>query len=785
MREKILFDKDWFFHEGDLKQSDPPYKGVMYIGAKTERYHYGPACKDYIPVPDNYDINREHKTERWETVDLPHDYLVGQRPDRKNNNALGFAEYRNAWYIKRFSLPAEDADKRVTLLFEGVATHATVYLNGCLLKHNFCGYTTFEVDITDMMKPGEINALAVYVNTEEHEGWWYEGGGIYRHVWLCKTVKVAVDLWGIFAKPVKEKSGWTVPTEMTVRNDNNVPADFDVTAEILDADGHVLTIEKTSGHAADYEKCKCNVTFSVKIPKLWSPETPYLYTMRVTVSRGGEPVDTDRVRFGFRTVTMSADTGLFVNGKPYKIKGVCGHADAGLFGKAVPDNIQRYKVEMLKDMGANGYRTSHYPQSEALMDALDENGFLVMDETRWFESTEEGIAQLEALIRRDRNRPSVVFWSVGNEEMHFVTEEGRRVCRKLMAVVRKLDDSRPVMTAVDRPVGATVYDENVVLGVNYHLDSYDMLHEKYPDKPIFASECCATGTTRGWYFPSDPQRGYVSAWDRMPADTTFSSREYTWKYISSRPYIMGGYQWMGIEYRGETVWPRLCSQSGAIDLYFQKKDAFYQNLSLWSDKPMVHLLPHWNFRGLEGEVFPVWVYTNQPQLELFLNGKSLGRRTIEPCGHGEWQVAYEPGTLTVRAYDKNGRETASETHETTGAPVRLGLIQDTKHLTANGRDMAVVTCVAYDAEGREVPDAEVHVSFTTIGDARIYSTGSDISDHRTLFSSDRRMRAGRIGVAVKLGHATEGVKVVATAPGLSSAVLTLHIENEKGEVKDE
>ena len=777
MREVLNFDKEWFFHRGDLKQKIPEYKSIAYIGAKTERYHYGPACKDYTFLIDRYKNDVEHKSERWDKVELPHDYIIQGIPEEHENCALGFFRYDNAWYIKYFTLDdPEDRNKRITLLFEGVATHATVYLNGCLMKHNFCGYNTFEVDITDLVKfDGERNVLSVYVNTEEHEGWWYEGGGIYRHVQLIKTDLVAVDLWGAFAKPVLQKDcNWTVELETTVRNDDINVHEFTVQSEIIDADGKRVAKTLTPGTVAEKDKAVVCDRVDVKAPHLWSPDDPYRYTLRTTVRRDGNIVDETEVKFGFRKVVIDPDKGLFVNGKHYKIKGFCGHADCGLMGKAVPDNIHRYKVALMKEMGANAYRTSHYPQSEALMEELDANGFLVMDETRWFESTDEGKEQLEMLIKRDRNRACVIFWSVGNEEYHFTTEHGRRICQSLMSVVHKLDDSRFIMTAVDKPETSTVYAENDVIGINYYLDSYESVHEKYPTKGVFASECCATGTTRGWYFDEDKNRAYLPAWDR-DTTRTFLGRERTWKFLTSHDWILGGFQWIAFEHRGEAVWPRLCSQSGAIDLFMQKKDAFYHNQALWTDAPMVHLLPHWNFVGMEGEEITVRAYTNVEKLELFLNGESLGAREIERYGHAEWVVPYQPGELKVCAY-QNGVLVAEDVKITSGNPYQLCLAQDTLDVSANGEDIAILSCYVTDENGIEVPDADLpSVHFSTCGDCKIYSTGSDISEHDTIFKTDRRMRAGRISVAVKLGTNPENLRVFAQATGLKSAVLKLKV----------
>ena len=774
MREKINFDEGWLFHKGDIKQEYPAYKGFSYLSAKTERYHLGPASPYYYANPDSFNNNVLHTSDKWETVTLPHDYLIDGVPDKQYNNSLGFMKYENGWYRKNFTLEEEDRDKRLVIYFEGVATRATVYLNGCLMKHSFTGYTPFEVDITDMAKFGEQNLLAVYVNTEEHESWWYEGAGIYRHVWLIKTDLVSIDRYGIYAKPVKTENGWVVETEVALRNDKMSDVKACVEGKIFDAKG--IEIATATGEASIECKDKAVVkySFGVDSPRLWSPDDAYQYSMEARVFVDGNESDSDRVNFGFRTVKIDRDKGLFINGKHYKIKGFCGHAGCGLTGKAVPDNIERYKARLLKEMGGNGFRCSHYPYSEVFMDELDRLGFIVMDEVRWFESTEEGIEQLETLVKRDRNRPGVIFWSVGNEETYHTMEQGRKICETLMAKLRKLDDSRFVMTAVDRPDGATVYDVNDVIGINYNLGSYESAHEKFTDKAIFASECAAMGTTRGWYFPNDESKGYVTSYD--VARSFFGGREQTWKFLAEKEWILGGYQWNAFEYRGEAVWPRQASQSGSIDLFLQKKDSFYQNVSHFTAEPMVHMLPHWNWRGFEGEIFDVWGYTNCEELELFLNGESLGRKTIEKYGHGEWKVAFVPGTIEIKGYI-GGKEVAYDSHTTSDVPYRLVLEQDTLDVSANGADIAVFSCSVEDENGIPVPDAEIpSVGFTTRGDCKVYSTGSDISEHDILFKSERKMRAGRISVAVKLGTNPEGMKLFAKATGLVSTVIDVKVK---------
>ncbi len=770
MREKILFNNNWMFHLGDIEQKMPAKKGAIYIQAKTERYRFGPASRTYIDYESQDDIGLEHELnpETWSRVNLPHDYVIGQTPKSENNNTLGFVEYKNAWYRKHFKLSEEDKTKRITLLFEGIATNATIYLNGCLMKHNFCGYNSFEVDITDYVDFDRDNVLAVYTDSSSYESWAYQGAGIYRHVWLLKTELVSVDLWGVYVKAEKDVEGWNVEVENTIRNDMYENANVTVRTDILEGEEVVMSLFSTK-EIPSREKGVVNLKGQIQNPHLWCLEDPYQYIAKTYVFVNGTEVDCYETKFGFRYFEYKAGEGLFLNGKKVFINGVCAHADFGLTGKAVPDNIQKHKIAMLKEMGANGFRCSHYPHCEATMDALDEMGFIVMAETRWFESTDEGIEQLEMLVKRDRNRPSILFWSVGNEEPKFATESGQRICKNMMDVVRKLDGTRMVMAAVDKPANSTVYADLDAIGVNYNLHIYDDLHEQYPEKMIFASECCATGTTRGWYYDDAPEQGYINAFDK-DTNTYFRGREYTWKFMRERDWVVGGYQWAGFEHRGECVWPRLSSQSGAIDLYLQKKDAFYQNQSLWiEDRPILHLLPHWNFEGREDEEILVGAYTNCDEVELFLNGESLGRKTVEYLGHARWMVPYQPGTLSAIGYN-NGEKVIEDQRVTTGEPYALVLEQENMDVKANGQDIVLFSCYCIDENGLEVPTATPFVRFAANRLGTVVGTGSDICDHNPVTDTQRRMRAGRISVAVQVKETVGDLKVYAEAEGLKSAV---------------
>ncbi len=773
MREKILFDDNWKFHRGDLPMRNTVMKGPDYIGAKTERMLIGPASYDYIDISDSYNPAKM-SGDLWEDVSLPHDYVIEGTPSKEYPQALGYLKYENAWYRKHFTLDESDRDKRITLYFEGIATDATIYLNGCLMKHNFCGYTPFEVDITDIAFFDKENVLSVYTDCSTHEGWWYQGGGIYRHVWLIKTAPIAIDLWGVFVNPVKTDDGWNVNIETTVLNALLNDESIRLYSALTDSDGTELAHTETELTAKLKSKATVNQCVRVDNPKLWDIDSPNMYTLitRIYKSDGKEPIDETKTKFGFRTFKFDSKKGFILNDRQVKLKGVCSHQDYGLTGKAVPDNVYRYRIDLIKEMGANAYRTSHYPHAEATMDALDENGILVMDETRWYESTDEGIAQLEALIKRDRNHPSVILWSVGNEEPKHVTEQGRRIAGSMIAAARRLDSSRPITTAVSNdPINSTVLDLVDVIGVNYNLAQYDEIHKRYPDMPFVSTECCATSSVRGDY---DDFKAFTSAYDK-DNNEWFLGREKTWKFITDREWVAGSFQWIAFEHRGECIWPRLCSVSGAIDLYLQKKDAFYQNKSHWTDEPMVHILPHWNHRGLEGEPINVWVYTNCDEVELFLDEKSLGTQKIERYGHGEWEVYYKPGCL--KAVGKiSGQICTEEVVETTGRPVGLKLIPDNKVEYANGRDLLLLTCVCVDEKGREVPDAEAFIKFSANSLGQVVGTGSDICDHIPPQCPGRKMRAGKCSLAVRVGKEPGRLKVYASSSELGKTVISIPLK---------
>ena len=760
MRKHILLNDGWLFHRGDIRVPIATFKGPIYSQSKTERKMTGPASYTYKDGPDAYWMRGSYDNERWLRVNLPHDYVVDQDNDPNENNALGYLHYDNAWYRRHFTLPEGTTEgDRVLLRFDGIAGDSTIYLNGCLMARNHSAYNTFEVDISDNVYFDRENVIAVYVNKDEFEGWWYGGAGIYRDVHLTVTDTVAIDLYGVFAPSRRlDEHLWQIDFATETVNAGFADAEVMVESTVLDAQGQAVAVASGTGIVPARGGETIRYVAVVADPLLWDPDHPHLYTVRTRLLRGGEARDEDVTRIGFRTVEISPEEGLRINGKKTLIKGVCAHQDFGLTGLAVPDNILRYKMKLIREMGANGFRTAHYQHPAAAMDAMDELGFLVMDEARWFESTEEAVRQWTALVKRDRNRPSVIFWSTGNEEPHFVTDVGRRIHRALAAHIRRLDPTRFITAAEDKsPEKSTIYGDCDVVGINYNLDIYDTVHEMCPDKAVFASECCATGTTRDWHYPAE-QGGRIRDKDR-DTNNWFLGRERTWKFLMERPYVIGGYQWAAVEHRGEATWPAVCSKSGALDLFLQKKGAFYQNLSHWSEEPMVHIVPHWNFRGMEGQEILVTVYTNCESLELFLNGESLGVQVIEKYGHGEWNVPYAVGRLEVLGRC-GGEVVARHSRETTGRAERLRLTLDNE-FTANGRDIALFTCECLDAQGRVVPDAAEYVRFSVQEPAVLVGTGSDHCDHGRVSLSERRMYMGKIRVAVKPACGQESLVLTA------------------------
>jgi len=542
---------------------------------------------------------------------------------------------------------------------------------------------------------------------------------------------------------------------------------------------------KSAGHSAVPTSVRIapwgrqTYTQSITVPaaKLWTPDTPHLYRLAVQLG-SNDAVD---VTFGIRTLRFDAATGFFLNGQPLKIKGMCNHQDHAGVGAALPDSLQDFRIGLLKKMGTNAYRTSHNPPTPELLDACDRLGMLVMDETRMMDASDEGLLQLERLIRRDRNHPSVFMWSIGNEEPEQNTERGGRIGASMIRLVKRLDPTRPVTEANN---GAAGWRGGVgvgplldVFGFNYTLGGTDAFHEKYPKQPTIGTEWASTVSTRGIY-ENDPVKGYVSAYDRNFPPWA-STAESWWTHTDARQWIAGGFVWTGFDYRGEPTpytWPCISSHFGILDMCGFPKDLFYYYKSWWGPEreSVLHLFPHWNWPGRENQEVEVACFTNCETVELFVNGVTAGWQKVDKNSHASWKVRYQPGAIEVRGQHHARAGTLIDRRETTGAPAQVVLRPDRTSLTANGEDTIVVACEIQDAEGRVVPTAMNEVQFAVTGPARIIGVGNgDPSSHEADRADKRSAFNGLCMALVQSTKAGGAVTITATASGLKSATVSV------------
>jgi beta-galactosidase len=510
-------------------------------------------------------------------------------------------------------------------------------------------------------------------------------------------------------------------------------------------------------------------------PALWSIEDPHLYRLDTVIRAGGNLVDGCQTRFGIRTVKFDADEGFFLNGKPVKIKGTCNHQDHAGVGSALPDRIQYYRIEKLKEMGVNGYRTSHNPPTPELLDACDQLGMLVMDETRTMSSNTEALSELERLIRRDRNHPSVILWSLGNEEPEQGTERGARIVSSMKRLARRLDSSRPVTAAISDAWGRGISGVVDVQGFNYkHGPEIDDFHREFPKQPMIGSEVGSTVSTRGIYV-NDKEQGYVSAYD-VNFPEWAATAEVWWKIYAERRFLAGGFVWTGFDYRGEPTpsgWPCINSHFGIMDTCGFPKDNFYYYQAWWREKPVLHLFPHWNWAGKEGQEIEVWCHSNLEKVELFLNGGSLGIRDVPRYEHVAWKVSYKPGTLEAGGY-KGGQQVLVAKRETAGGAAKIFLRPDRKEIMADGQDVSLVEVQVQDQAGGLAPVADNEIVFQLSGPGKIIGVGNgDPSSHEPDKAHKRRAFNGLCMVVVQSRKDPGEIQLEASSPGLKPATLAI------------
>lgn len=764
-RDHLRLDLGWSFHLGDIAFPSLNGHGDTYMNAKAG-VAWGAAAPDF-------------DDSEWRVLDLPHDWVVEGPFDPQANPSQGYRPRGIAWYRRRLRLEETDRGRHLELSFDGVATHCTVWVNGTVVHRNWCGYTSFHIDITPFATYGDaINVIAVRVDANAMEGWWYEGGGIYRHTWLTKRAPVHIVTDGVHADPVRGGDGWRLPVSVTLANCGHDDAAVQVRSTLLDADGRPVVGGAVQALVPVLGEAEAAMVLDVPSVNLWSVDEPYLYRVHSELLVDGAVVDEVTTTCGFRTLRFDADQGFFLNGQPVKLQGTCNHQDHAGVGVAVPDALVEWRIRRLKAMGCNAYRCAHNPPSVELLDACDRLGMLVMDENRHFNCSPEYVRQLEWLVRRDRNHPSVILWSVFNEEPMQGSPVGYEMVRRMASVVRALDRTRPVTAAMNgglfEPVNVSQAVD--VVGFNYQIDSYDRFHAANPALPVTSSEDTSAFMTRGAW-TTDSERCIMAEDDTQAAPWGATHRA-GWRAVADREWLAGGFTWTGFDYHGEPtphVWPVVGSFFGIMDQCGFPKTAFYLHQVQWIREPMLRIAPHWNWAGREGEPIKVMVITTLPEVELRLNHRSQGRQTVAPDGTAEWLVPYEPGTLTASAPDHGPG--LVEYVETQGEPVALQLLHDGGLLGDGEHVLPVeVRAVASDDAWLEHPTADHLVTFTISGPARIIGLGNgDPTCHEPEQGWQRSLFAGRAQVIIQSTGGPGEVALTANAEGLRGYELRLTV----------
>ena len=794
-RTVVDFDKDWHFHLGDVPGAE----------------------------------KAEAKDADWRKLNLPHDWSI-EGTFGKDNPASpegGALPGGIGWYRKTFTVPAASKNKLVYIDFDGVYQKSDVWINGHHLGFRPNGYISFRYELTPYLNFGGENIIAVKVdNSVQPNSRWYSGSGIYRNVWLVTTDKLAIDQWGTYiTTPQIDSTAALVDIKLSIK-DNNAAGDsihnnfrpFGIDYRIYDARGIEIS------HAPDILMVirsrsvnkQSHLKLFVSNPILWTLDNPYLYKVVIKLYYQDKKryptvlADTYTTTFGIRYFNFDADKGFTLNGKPLKILGVCDHHDLGSLGSAVNTRALERQLQMLKEMGCNGIRTSHNPPAPELLDLCDKMGFIVMDEA--FDCWEQGKAKydyhlffkewhkrdLEDQILRDRNHPSVFIWSIGNEIPQQGDTSALRLAPELAGIVRKQDPTRPITTANDRPDTSNKIIKSGAIdltGYNYHEFDYATFHDRYPGKKFIATETTSGLETRGHYdMPSDSVRIWPARWDKPftegNADNSVSAydnvrpawgstHEATWKVMKKYDFLSGMFIWTGFDYLGEPTpysWPSRSSYFGIIDLAGFKKDVFYMYQSEWTSKTVLHIFPHWNWEA--GKLVDVWAYyNNADEVELFLNGKSLGikKKTGDDL-HVMWRVKYEPGTLKAISR-KDGKEVLTDVIHTAGPAAKIVLEADRSTINADGKDLSFITVKILDKDGNLVPNADNLVNFKINGEAFIASVDNGDEVSHDPFKADYRKAFNGLALAIVQAKEKAGeVTFSASSDGLASASLVLKLK---------
>lgn len=724
-REKLRLDAGWRFalgHATDPARDFGHGTGYFSYLAKTG-YGDGPASTAF-------------DDRGWRQLNLPHDWAVELPFDRRGKASHGyrplgaaFPETSVGWYRRTFLIAASDLGRRISLEFDGIYRNARVFVNGFLIGEEPSGYLGTSYDVSEYLNYGGDNVIAVRADATIEEGWFYEGAGIYRHVWLTKTAPWHVAREGTFVRTEVAGAAATVTVDTQVVNEGREAVTGTLEQEVVAPDGRVLATSRRPLQLAAGGSATLTDALAVASPQLWSLETPVRHTLVTTLRRAHQVVDRYETPFGIRTIRFDPNAGFFLNGRRVELKGTNNHQDHAGVGAALPDALQEFRLRKLKEFGSNAYRCSHNPPTPELLDACDRLGLLVIDEHRLMGINAWHLSQLERLIRRDRNHPSVIMWSIGNEEWAIEGNiKGARITVPMQDFTHRLDPTRPVSAAISGGWGG-ISRTIQAPGVNYiRQGDTDWQHAEFPEQIIVGTEETTNQQTRGIYI-TDKARGHLAP---QEDGSSGGNAELGWKHYAARPWTAGVFYWTGYDYRGEPTpfnYPAVSSQFGILDTCGFPKDGASYLKAWWTDEPVLHIFPHWNWPGREGGEIEVRAHSNCEEVELFLNGTSLGRKKMEPNGHLAWPVRNAPGTLVAQGY-RAGKETLTTKVETTGPAAAVALVPDRPAIKADGRDVAVVTVEIRDAAGRIVPTADTPVGFTISGPGRIIGVGNgDPSSH--------------------------------------------------------
>ncbi|UQZ32721.1 beta-galactosidase [Paenibacillus sp. PK3_47] len=784
------FDWNWKFHLGDAK------------GAES----------------------REYDDSSWRPLNVPHDWSL-EGPfdeDHPTGGDGGYVQAGTGWYRKSFTVPEGCSSRKITLLFDGVYMNSDVWINGHHLGRYPFGYAGFEYDLSPYLKQDSDNIVAVRVdNSHQPNSRWFTGSGIYRHTWLKATSKLHIPLWGVYVRtPDIAAESAAIQVQTKLRNENPRQEQAILRSEILAPDGGLTAVHESLIDIRAGETGEFTQSLQIAGPELWSVETPVLYTLRSCVIQDGAVIDETETPFGVRQAEFHKDRGFLLNGRQVKINGVCLHHDGGSVGAAVPERLWERRLEILKEMGCNGIRMSHNPPAPELLDLCDRMGFLVMDEAfdEWKltkhknrKADVHGYSEyfdewsgrdLTMMLQRDRNHPSIVIWSIGNEIPEQRVPDGYIEAKRLIDICHREDPDRPVTAACDNieaePVPA--YREFLqaldIVGYNY-VDRWRTRTETFyaddrhlePDRLMIGSENTGIGGVRGDYSLDKK----TQAWWAGNYTNRMITAERLWKFTRMHDYVSGDFMWTGIDYIGETVWPNKSASFGVMDTCGFPKDGYYFYQSQWTAKPMAHLFPHWNWKGMEGKVIPVLCYTNCDQAELFVNGKSFGVKACEFPRQGmskewahyersyvpvttsdlhlSWDVPYEPGELKLVGYSRDGEIMVETLVSTTGEPAALQVILDRDVISADGRDLTHCIVQILDTAGRIVPVADTPLFFRVEGEGTLIGVDNGRPDsHESYKANERRAFNGMALALVQSTRQAGQIRIEVSAQGMDSVV---------------